>query len=376
MNNRSQWGSGSRRRMSKGRLTFLALTFWIVSGIVMVTFMNVGAEEPVDGNSESIAKMYIGSIFPSISRGAEFEPREAMSKGNATGEGGIDTNNVDLNEPGGENNVSSGMLKSLVGAMFPVAEVLDDDLAEVDPGINFAEEQGNLESADNGKEGALPPATDSNVQPSPKPATANIDYSKPVVIIYHTHATESYQPVSEGNFHTLDEYGTVREVGNVMTAELEAKGIQVIHDKTIHDSPSYNKSYSRSLETVQSLMGSNQSTRIIVDLHRDAAAYAGNLPKTVKIQKNEVAKYSLVVGTGNPNVEALRVFATYINEKAEEMYPGFPGRIIEKQYKFNQYVSDYHLLLEAGNNENTIEQAKLTGKYFANVLAEAIKEIQ
>jgi hypothetical protein len=58
------------------------------------------------------------------------------------------------------------------------------------------------------------------------------------------------------------------------------------------------------------------------------------------------------------------------------MYPGLAGRIIEKEYKFNQHVSDYHLLLEAGNNENTIDQAKRLGKCFANVLAEAIKEIQ
>jgi stage II sporulation protein P len=58
------------------------------------------------------------------------------------------------------------------------------------------------------------------------------------------------------------------------------------------------------------------------------------------------------------------------------MYPGFGGKIIEKQYKFNQYVSDYHLLLEVGNNENTIDQAKLTGKYFAKVLAKAIKDIE
>ena len=108
-------------------------------------------------------------------------------------------------------------------------------------------------------------------------------------------------------------------------------------------------------------MGNNESTKIIIDLHRDAAAYTGNNPKVVKINNEDVAQYSLVVGTGNPNVEALRTFAGYINSKAEEMYPGLAGRIIEKEYKFNQHVSDYHLLLEAGNNENTIDQAKRLG---------------
>jgi len=161
-----------------------------------------------------------------------------------------------------------------------------------------------------------------------------------------------------------------------LTSALEAQGIQVIHDKTLHDSPSYNKSYSRSLETVQSLMGDHQSTRIIVDLHRDAAAYLGNVSKTVNIKNEKAAQYSLVVGTGNPNVEALRVFANHVNKKAAELYPGFGGKIIEKPYKFNQYVSDYHILLEVGNNENTIEEAKLAGKYFADVLASVIKDIE
>jgi stage II sporulation protein P len=166
-------------------------------------------------------------------------------------------------------------------------------------------------------------------------------------------------------------------VGDALTKELEAKGIQVIHDTTIHDSPSYNQSYTRSLETVQSLMSSNQAAKmIIIDLHRDAAGYSGNVAKTTTVKKDNVAQYSLVIGSGNPNVEALRRFASQVNATAEKMYPGFGGKIIEKPYKFNQYVSDYHLLLEVGNNENTIEQAKLTGKYFGDVLAKAIKDIK
>ena len=73
------------------------------------------------------------------------------------------------------------------------------------------------------------------------------DNSKPLVIIYHTHTTESYQPYSESNFHRVKETGTVRDVGNVLTEELNNLGIGVVHDKTIHDRPSYNQSYDRSL---------------------------------------------------------------------------------------------------------------------------------
>lgn len=360
-------GYYGRRQISGSKLAILTLLFWAVSGVIMVAFLHGGPAQMIEAKSEDVGKMYIGNIFPTVSRNSDYESREALG-GSLESEPANDAKGL-LNA-----NQSKTILQSMVASMFPAAEVLDDDLAEEDPGIIYETNQNH--TGENSSDNSLQTVVDTQNTDSPKPATANIDYSKPVVIIYHTHATESYQPVSEGNFHSLKEYGTVREVGDVLTKELEAKGIQVIHNKTVHDSPSYNQSYTRSLETIQSLMGSNGSAKIIIDLHRDAASYTGNAAKTVAINKDTIAKYSLVVGSGNPNAEALRIFANHINETAENMYPGFGGKIIEKQYKFNQYVSDYHLLLEVGNNENTIEQAKLTAKYFANVLAKAMKEIE
>lgn len=221
-----------------------------------------------------------------------------------------------------------------------------------------------------------PSVVDTQDPENPSPQTINIDNSKPVVIIYHTHATESYQPASDGNFHVLAEKSTVREVGNVLTEELQKHGIQVIHDKTIHDNPSYNQSYSRSLTTINALLGKYKNVAMVIDLHRDAAGYSGGARKTAIVDGKTVAKYSLVVGNGNPNAEKLKIFANTVNKKAEKMYPGYGGKIIEKAYKFNQYVSDYHLLLELGNNENNIREADASAKCLANVLAAVIKDLQ
>ena len=371
---RRRYSDRYRRKRSRGRFAASSLLFWAVSGLIMLVFLHGGPSQFFQAKSEDVAKMYVGSVFPTVSRSADSRDpiTELPGKGEATSEGGktADDENGTLAENKKE------MLKTMVGTMFPAAEVLDDDLAEEDPGIDFSKMTDNEENASESTKEGNDQVIDTQNPKEPKPATANIDYSKPVVIIYHTHATESYQPISDGNFHSLPEPGTVREVGDVLTEALEAKGIQVIHDKTIHDSPSYNQSYTRSLETIQKLIGNNESARIIIDLHRDAASYSGNVAKTVTINKDMAAKYSLVIGKGNPNVEALRVFANHVNATAEKMYPGFGGKIIEKQYKFNQYVSDYYLLLEVGNNQNTIDQAKLTGKYFADVMAQVIKDIQ
>lgn len=357
----------ARRRSGGGKIAFLSILFWAVSGFIMISFIHGGPAQMIEAKGEDVARMYIGSVFPTVSRSTDYESREAMGSSlepaAETPEGILDAKQ------------SENILKAMMGSMFPAAEVLDDDLAEEDPGIVFDTTPGGIDAEN--PDDASGDGTGVQAEDSYEHETANIDESKPVVIIYHTHATESYQPVSEGNFHTLDVHGTVREVGDALAKELEAKGIQVIHDTTIHDSPSYNQSYTRSLETVQSLMSSNQAAKmIIIDLHRDAAGYSGNVAKTTVVKKDTVAQYSLVIGTGNPNVEALRRFAGQVNATAEKMYPGFGGKIIEKPYKFNQYVSDYHLLLEVGNNQNTIEQAKLTGKYFGDVLAKAIMDLE
>lgn len=209
---------------------------------------------------------------------------------------------------------------------------------------------------------------------SKKDKTKMLKNGDPLVIIYHTHATESYRPSSAGNFHKEGEKDTVREVGDIMEGVMENAGINVIHDKTMHDRPSYNESYARSLETIQRLMKKYPTVKYVIDLHRDAAAYAGNKGATVNIGKDTVATYSLVVGSACDNYPKLLSYAKTVNSMAESMYPGFGGRIIEKEYKFNQWVCNNHILLEIGNNQNDILEVKNTARYIGKVLAEVIYE--
>lgn len=351
----------NRNRRKSGKMAVLILLFWAISGYIMLSFI-LGGPIGVTAEKKDVGKMYIGNIFPTVSRSSDFESREAL--GTSVKTAGDDSSTILDNEK------SKSLLVGMMDSMFPAVGALDD-LAEEDPGIVFDSESIEQAQSDNQEQ----PAAETPENGSDGSEAAVIDGTKPVVIIYHTHATESYQPVTEGNFHSLKEYGTVREVGDVLTEQLRKQGIQVIHDKTLHDTPSYNESYSRSLETIKTLMASYDSPKIVIDLHRDAAAYLGNVAKTVSVNKENIASYSLVIGNGNPNVEALKNFANKINQTAEKMYPGFGGKIIEKQYKFNQYVADNYILLEIGNNENTIEQSKGTAKYIADVLAEVIKDM-
>lgn len=252
-------------------------------------------------------------------------------------------------------------------------------ISQVYPAIESGLKKEETKTAQKAEEEAVsetkPPLKETKPQKKEKkekPKKAN--NSKPEVIIYHTHSTESYLPFKESNFHRAGEEGTVRDVGNYLTKELNKLGIGVVHNKTIHDRPSYNESYDRSLETVTGLQKKYPSARYIIDLHRDAAAYTGNVGKTVKIKGETAAAFSLVVGQNNANFTKLMKHARKITARAEKLYPGFEGRIIEKEYRYNEYIADKYLLLEVGNNQNNIEEVRATGKYFAYVLASVIQE--
>ena len=98
------------------------------------------------------------------------------------------------------------------------------------------------------------------------------------------------------------------------------------------------------------------------------------IPAIIYLKNKNAAAYGYVLGHGNPNLTALTETVDDLNRIAEGLYPGYTGKLIDKEYKFNQYISDHHVLVEVGNNENTIEQAKMTGYYLAEIFAAYLKE--
>ncbi len=214
----------------------------------------------------------------------------------------------------------------------------------------------------------------------PKPI--KIEKNKPNILIYHTHGTESYKPVDEGNYHSLKKEYTVIGVADVITEELEKKGYNVIHDATYHDYPSYSGSYSRSASTVKSILERNPSIKVVLDIHRDGydkidtRADRSKLIKNSKIKINgeQVARFQFVIGATSKNRKQVECFACFVKAVSDNKYPGFSKGILVKQYgSYNQYLSDYAALIELGTNANTIEEAKRAGYYLADVIADALK---
>lgn len=205
-----------------------------------------------------------------------------------------------------------------------------------------------------------------------QPAASQIEGA---VFVYHTHSTESYEPYSDGNYHITGDLGTVRNVAAELCNALNKKGITAYHDKTLHDSPTYTNSYGRSLETAKKYLNEHPDIKVVIDLHRDAMSSSGKKYSTIDVNGKKASSFNIVIGKKNENYPQLMNFASRFLSKANELYPGIGGRIIERDYKFNQYLSDYYLLLEVGNNGNRIEEVELTGVLIADVLEAIMSEI-
>ena len=160
---------------------------------------------------------------------------------------------------------------------------------------------------------------------------SNFSVNKDKILIYHTHTCESYTPTEKynyqqtGNFRTTDLNFSVARVGEELKKQLESYNIKVVQNKTYHDYPSYNGSYSRSLTTANNMLNENKDADIVIDLHRDAIADSSYAPK-VKIGDEYVSQMMFVIGTDIANPanshwnENLK-FAVKVQQKANEMYP-------------------------------------------------------
>ena len=200
------------------------------------------------------------------------------------------------------------------------------------------------------------------------------------IIIFHTHTCESYTSSQEytymptGNFRTTDFNYSVVRVGDELTKYLKNYKLNVIHDKTYHDYPSYTGSYSRSLSTVREIL-KNTDADLIIDIHRDAIGSYSSYAPTVKIGDDECAQLMFVIGTDggklkHPNWKSNLQFAIKLQEKANKEYPGLFKPIIVRNSRYNQHLGKAACIIEVGATGNKLEQCLNSMKYLSKIINE------
>lgn len=196
------------------------------------------------------------------------------------------------------------------------------------------------------------------------------------VLLYHTHTDESflkgdqdYVETSVGR--TKDQNYSIVKVGDTFKTSMQNFGFTVIHDTTDNVRNGFYNAYDTSYETIKQYIG---KVDIYVDMHRDA--YSGKEPNFVESGEKEYAYIAFVVANGEnytykPNWQENYKLAKLLTDKLNELCPGVAKDIIFKDKRFNQHVSDACLLIEMGNEKNTLGQVQAS----AELVAEAFSQV-
>ncbi len=214
------------------------------------------------------------------------------------------------------------------------------------------------------------------------------DYSDVTVLIIHTHGSEAYKPEGEDIYVASDpsrtedcNYNMIR-VGNELTAILESRGIKVIHDTSLYDYPSYNGSYTRSLDAIVSYLESDPSIKIVIDLHRDAVNEGDNPYKTTTTINGESSSQVMIIagtdGTGlwHPYWEENLKFALLLQGSMNIKYPSLARPLYVTNARYNQHATTGSLIVEVGYNGNTLQESLRAVRYFGDCMADVVTTLR
>ncbi|WP_298838084.1 stage II sporulation protein P [Clostridium sp.] len=206
-----------------------------------------------------------------------------------------------------------------------------------------------------------------------------LNKSKPRVLIYHSHTTESYKASGSDktkNAFNANESLNVVAVGDVIASQLQTKyGISVIHDKTVNNVPDYNSAYKNSGINLDKNLKKYGDFDLIIDLHRDGVPSKNAI--TTKINGESVANFMFVVTRKNPRYAKQIKLVNSMVGISNKLFPNLinPLEITYANWGinfYNQGRSNNALLVEVGDNNNTIAQVKNTGMYLSRIFAEQL----
>ena len=211
----------------------------------------------------------------------------------------------------------------------------------------------------------------------------------PKVLIYHSHATESYTMAGtdvyepSGDHRTLDTTQNMVRVGEEMKAVFEAAGIGVVHDTTLYDYPSYNDAYNRSVQGVAENLKKYPSIVLVLDVHRDALVGSeGEVYKLVSEEAGQkVAQVMMVLGTDAGGAEHPRwkdnlAFALKLQKNLVKGYASLARPTVLRKARYNQQLCPGSVLVEVGGHGNTLSEAIAGGRLWADNVARTLLEMK
>lgn len=187
-----------------------------------------------------------------------------------------------------------------------------------------------------------------------------------LIALYATHSDESYEP-TDGTESANSGHGGIYDVCEAIKSSLEAKGIQVVLDETIHV-PHDSGAYRRSRQTAVDLL--KKGPDALIDVHRDGIPDPDEYK--VKIDGEDVSKVRLLVGRSNQNSAANKEFALELKAVADKKYPGLIKDIFIGKGSYNQDLMSNAILLEMGTHTLDKERVLGSADMISTVIADTL----
>lgn len=201
--------------------------------------------------------------------------------------------------------------------------------------------------------------------------------NKKQICIYHTHgASETF---ADSRKNVVED--TVVGIGDELTKELEKRGYGVYHDRTQYDlvngTLDRSLAYNKSLDGMQAIRKEYPDIEVMIDLHRDSVGKGKHTYTTLQGKKTAIVMFfngmsrnrkGAISYLYNPNLQGNLAFSLQLKCKAMEYYDGLTKPIYLKGYRYNLHLEKKSLLLEWGNENNSMEEAKNAAAPMADVL--------
>ena len=203
------------------------------------------------------------------------------------------------------------------------------------------------------------------------------------VLIYHTHtyeaftATEQYPYTSTEKWRTSNSQRNVVALGAYLTELLTQAGVSVTHDTSAFEPPTLSSAYERSLSMLEERTQNGEKYDLYIDLHRDAYS-EGNGPNTVEKDGETIARLMFLIGKGTgqtgagydikPDFDSNHTIAQLLTNRLNIQLENLCRAVKVKSGRYNQHIAPCCVLIEVGNNRNTLEEALRAMPYLCNAI--------
>ncbi len=206
----------------------------------------------------------------------------------------------------------------------------------------------------------------------------NKDASKPQILIYHTHGSETFADSGDDVKGT----GIIAVGAKLATLLSDTYGYNVIHCTEIFDNVNgvfdRSKAYDYSREAVQQILTDHPSIEVIIDLHRDGVSEETRLVTDINGKPTAQIMFFNGVSRSSATGDIDYLYNQYRNwnlafslqAKLEAMakYPDFTRKNYIDAYQYNLDLKPRAMLIEAGAQNNTLQEELNAMEPLADIL--------